>query len=161
MNKSKNTRVGELAENQQGESDARANTERATYTDGQKERGMEEWEGRRRRGASKNKGSAIADEEAEKRRWKEAGEWKWRGEKNGRETTTCNISAVVTCRWLTALNQPESLNFMKQHFRRVKGIHIFPCNLFLRSRFFLKTGNEKLYITTDFKSPIFYPRVSV
>lgn len=49
MNKSENRGVGELAKNQQGNSDARANTERATYTDGQKERGKEEWrkEGRK------------------------------------------------------------------------------------------------------------------
>lgn len=44
MNKSENRRVGELAKNQQGNSDACANIERATYTDGQEERGMEEWE---------------------------------------------------------------------------------------------------------------------
>ncbi len=44
VNKSDNRRVGELAKNQQGSSDARANIERATYTDGQKQRGMEEWE---------------------------------------------------------------------------------------------------------------------
>lgn len=44
VNKSENRRVGELAKDQQGNSDARANIERATYTDGQKERGMEEWE---------------------------------------------------------------------------------------------------------------------
>lgn len=44
VNKSENRRVGELAKDQQGNSDARANIERATYTDGQKERGMEEWD---------------------------------------------------------------------------------------------------------------------
>lgn len=44
VNKSENRRVGELAKNQQGNSDACANIERATYTDGQEERGMEEWE---------------------------------------------------------------------------------------------------------------------
>lgn len=40
--KTQNRRVGELAKNQQGNSNARANIETATYTDGPKERGMEE-----------------------------------------------------------------------------------------------------------------------
>lgn len=44
MNKSKNRRGGELAKNQQGNSDARANIEKATYTDGWRERGMDVWE---------------------------------------------------------------------------------------------------------------------
>ena len=42
MNKSAKRRVGELARNQPENGNARANVERATYTDGQKERGMEE-----------------------------------------------------------------------------------------------------------------------
>lgn len=68
VNKSDNRRVGELAKNQQGNSDARANIERATYTDGQKQRGIEEWEQGKRGEFSKKKGSVITDEEDNKRR---------------------------------------------------------------------------------------------
>ncbi|TNN62065.1 hypothetical protein EYF80_027736 [Liparis tanakae] len=63
VNKSENRRVGELAKNQQGNSNARANIDRATYTDGQKERGMEEWN-KVNGEVSKNKDRVIKDEEA-------------------------------------------------------------------------------------------------
>lgn len=63
MNKSENRRVGELAKNQQGNSNARANIDRATYTDGQKERRMEEWNEVKGE-VSKNKDRVIKDEEA-------------------------------------------------------------------------------------------------
>jgi len=63
VNKSENRRVGELAKNQQGNSNARANIDRATYTDGQKERRMEEWNEVKGE-VSKNKDRVIKDEEA-------------------------------------------------------------------------------------------------
>ena len=60
MNKRENRGVGELAKNQQGNGNARANIERATYTDGQKERGMDEC--REGRGdVRENKGRITAD----------------------------------------------------------------------------------------------------
>lgn len=68
MNKSENRRVGELAKHQQGNSGARANMEKAgRWTEREGDGGME---GRKKREKSKNKGSVITDEEADKKRTK-------------------------------------------------------------------------------------------
>lgn len=48
--------MGELAKNQQGNSDSRANIERAIYTEGWRERGMEVWEQGKREKRTRTKG---------------------------------------------------------------------------------------------------------
>lgn len=68
MYKTENRRVGELAKNQQGNSDARANIETAMYTDGQKVRGDGGTKGSGRRQVSKIKGRVITDKEVAKNR---------------------------------------------------------------------------------------------